>query len=111
MTWAASRACDQLAAFKTACGPPQLRAGYLSGCYWRAYALTGDPKWARLAAAELPGLEEVAEERDVSAACCVQLHAVCALLPAARPPLYLSLVCVLADLLQPTHCALRAADP
>lgn len=39
-------------------------AGYLAGCYWRAYALTGDAKWARLAQAELPGLAKVAGETD-----------------------------------------------
>ncbi|KAL4448133.1 hypothetical protein ABPG75_005352 [Micractinium tetrahymenae] len=39
-------------------------AGYLADCYWRAHALTGDPAWVELAAAELPGLEPVASETD-----------------------------------------------
>lgn len=39
-------------------------AGFLAGCYWRAYNLTGDAKWARLATAELPGLAKVAGETD-----------------------------------------------
>lgn len=41
-------------------------SGYLAGCYWRAFNLTGDPKWAELAKAELPGLDQVAGETDVS---------------------------------------------
>lgn len=44
---------------------PTIYAGYLAGCYWLAYGMTGDQRWADLAAAELPGLEPVAAETDV----------------------------------------------
>lgn len=39
-------------------------AGYLAGCYFRAYMMTGDEQWADLGTAELPGLIDVAEEID-----------------------------------------------
>ena len=42
----------------------QPRAGYLAGCYFRAFNLTGDPRWAELGGAELAGLAPVAGETD-----------------------------------------------
>ena len=44
------------------CRRPPCRAGYLSGCYWKAYTMTGDPSWADLATAQLPGLTTFIDE-------------------------------------------------